>query len=99
MVERLRISVSRIFVALVAILVLVSASRWETRLPIVASILFFSGLLAAAVATVGRLWCTLYIAGYKTKSLIRVGPYSVCRNPLYFSALSAQWASARPRKP
>ena len=36
------------------------------------------------VATIGRLWCLLYISGYKTNTLICLGPYSACRNPLYF---------------
>ena len=36
------------------------------------------------VATVGRLWCSLYISGYKDAVLITSGPYSVSRNPLYF---------------
>jgi len=36
------------------------------------------------VATVGRLWCSRYISGYKNFELIISGPYSVTRNPLYF---------------
>jgi hypothetical protein len=36
------------------------------------------------LGTYGRLWCTLFISGYKTNKLITVGPYSICRNPLYF---------------
>jgi protein-S-isoprenylcysteine O-methyltransferase Ste14 len=39
------------------------------------------GLVTAA--TVGRLWCSLYVRGRKSKSLCQDGPYSVCRNPLY----------------
>jgi hypothetical protein len=35
----------------------------------------------------GRLWCSVYIAGYKTDKLITQGPYSMCRNPLYFFSL------------
>jgi protein-S-isoprenylcysteine O-methyltransferase Ste14 len=30
-----------------------------------------------------RLWATLWIAGRKKQSLIDVGPYRACRNPLY----------------
>jgi len=39
------------------------------------------GLVTAA--TVGRLWCSLYVRGRKSKCLCQDGPYSVCRNPLY----------------
>jgi hypothetical protein len=34
----------------------------------------------AAVASLGRMWCSLYIAGSKDKELITNGPYSLCRN-------------------
>jgi protein-S-isoprenylcysteine O-methyltransferase Ste14 len=37
-------------------------------------------------ATVGRLWCSLYLRGRKSKSLCQAGPYSLCRNPLYVFA-------------
>jgi protein-S-isoprenylcysteine O-methyltransferase Ste14 len=30
-----------------------------------------------------RLWSTLYIGARKSRELIRHGPYSMCRNPLY----------------
>lgn len=40
------------------------------------------------VAGVGmRFWATLYIGGHKGKSLVTEGPYSLCRNPLYFGNL------------
>jgi len=35
-----------------------------------------------------RIWATLYIGGRKDKELQTDGPYSVCRNPLYFGSLS-----------
>ncbi len=31
-----------------------------------------------------RWWATLYIGGRKSHELVRHGPYSICRNPLYF---------------
>ena len=46
--------------------------------------------LLVAVATLGRVWCGIYIFGHKNKVLCRDGPYSICRNPLYvFSFLGA----------
>jgi protein-S-isoprenylcysteine O-methyltransferase Ste14 len=48
------------------------------------AILFLVGLVLVGAATVGRLWCSLYISGYKDSGLITTGPYSITRNPLYF---------------
>lgn len=77
-----RIFVSRIFVAAIAILVFVSGSRWETNLW--GPLFFLAGTVLIGFATVGRLWCSLYISGYKKDNLVTTGPYSLCRNPLYF---------------
>ncbi|MCX6876992.1 MAG: isoprenylcysteine carboxylmethyltransferase family protein [Verrucomicrobia bacterium] len=41
------------------------------------------GFILVFVAVLGRIWCTLYIAGRKNKQLCTVGPYEICRNPLY----------------
>lgn len=83
LVEKKRKILSQLFVIALGILILFSRSHWE-RSGLVAEILFVIGLFLIGVATVGRLWCSLYICGYKTNELITVGPYSVCRNPLYF---------------
>jgi hypothetical protein len=41
-----------------------------------------------AIACLGRIWCSVFIAGHKDDRLITEGPYSVCRHPLYgFSLL------------
>ncbi|RCS22304.1 isoprenylcysteine carboxylmethyltransferase family protein [Phyllobacterium salinisoli] len=48
------------------------------------------GLSFIVLAIVGRMWCTLYIGGRKSAEIVRDGPYSVSRNPLYvFSTLGA----------
>ena len=44
----------------------------------------YAGRLAICVCILGRCWCTLYIGGRKAKQLVDTGPYSICRNPLYF---------------
>lgn len=48
------------------------------------------GGAAILVAILGRTWCTLYIGGRKSAEIVRGGPYSVTRNPLYvFSTIGA----------
>jgi hypothetical protein len=49
--------------------------------------LFCTGLIFVAIASLGRMWCSLYIAGYKDDKLVTEGPYSICRNPLYFFSM------------
>jgi protein-S-isoprenylcysteine O-methyltransferase Ste14 len=80
-VERHRILVSRLFVAAFFGALWVCEPALEGSLA--ATALFLAGLVLVATATVGRLWCSLYISGNKDSELVTVGPYSVTRNPLY----------------
>ncbi len=34
-----------------------------------------------------RLWASTYICARKTREIVRTGPYSICRNPLYWGTL------------
>jgi protein-S-isoprenylcysteine O-methyltransferase Ste14 len=80
--ENHRILVSRLFVAAFFGVVLSMESRLEGALA--EALLFIAGMALVGIATIGRLWCSLYISGHKDSALITVGPYSVTRNPLYF---------------
>jgi protein-S-isoprenylcysteine O-methyltransferase Ste14 len=64
-----------------------SDQKLQKAVPLATGIMFGVGCLMVGIAVVGRLWCAEYIAGYKTKNLIIYGPYSMCRNPLYFFSL------------
>lgn len=87
MVEKLRIRISQIFAGLLVVLICVSSSLWEDKAPFVTTVLFLFGAVLVGIASLGRLWCSFYIAGYKTDHLVTQGPYSMCRNPLYFFSL------------
>ncbi|MBL7214076.1 MAG: isoprenylcysteine carboxylmethyltransferase family protein [Phycisphaerae bacterium] len=87
MYQHVRLYITRGFVGLLIVLLLISGSKWETESPMVSAVLFLAGCVLVGVASLGRLWCSLYVAGYKTKHLVTVGPYSVCRNPLYFFSM------------
>jgi protein-S-isoprenylcysteine O-methyltransferase Ste14 len=64
-----------------------SKKKLETTMPEVTGMMIIAGILLVGSGIVGRLWCAQYIAGRKTEALITEGPYSVCRNPLYFFSL------------
>ncbi len=82
--EKSRILLSRIAAGAVLVLYTLSESRWDVEAPIVAYLLFTVGLFLVAIGSLGRMWCSLYIAGYKNNRLVIEGPYSMTRNPLYF---------------
>lgn len=53
-------------------------------------ILVTIGSALLILAILGRCWCSLYIAGRKKTELVDLGPYSLCRNPLYlFNVMGA----------
>jgi protein-S-isoprenylcysteine O-methyltransferase Ste14 len=48
------------------------------------------GFALVAAACLGRIWCSLFIAGHKDEVLVTSGPYAQCRHPLYsFSVIGA----------
>lgn len=49
-----------------------------------AEIFEMTGFILLIFAALGRIWCSIYISGRKDRELCTYGPYSHCRNPLYF---------------
>jgi protein-S-isoprenylcysteine O-methyltransferase Ste14 len=49
--------------------------------------MIFAGYVLLAFCAMGRMYSTAFIGGIKNKDLVTWGPYSVCRNPLYFFSL------------
>ena len=54
------------------------------------------GIVLIFTCVFGRTWCALYIGGKKQSGIIAIGPYSICRNPLYvFSMMGAAGLGAQ----
>jgi protein-S-isoprenylcysteine O-methyltransferase Ste14 len=84
--RKLRILLTRILSGILTIIVLISNTYWE-NIGIISTILFLIGVLLVGIGSIGRIWCSLYISGYKSKTLVTEGPYSISRNPLYFFSM------------
>lgn len=80
-------SLDKTVTAVGAILVLTitsfSESHWTEHHPLGGNLPAALGLFLAAIAAMARIWCAVYIEGHKTKTIITMGPYSMCRNPRY----------------
>ena len=82
----MRILFTRLYMVLLAGLILFTSSQWQPGL-FGAAVILLAALMLTSLAAVGRLWCSLYIAGYKKSCLVLDGPYAMCRNPLYFFSM------------
>ena len=46
-----------------------------------------AGMMLIIACVLGRCWAILYIGGNKNARLVTMGPYSLCRNPLYLFSI------------
>ena len=85
-VEKTRIPLTRVFAVILLIIIILSSSAWES-ISFLSSLFFLIGCILVGIASLGRLWCSLYIGGYKNTTLVTTGPYSISRHPLYFFSM------------
>ena len=66
-----------------ALVVLAACNRPPHWGPLVQALLGSGALLLVSAAVLGRIWCSVFIAGRKDAELVVSGPYAMCRHPLY----------------
>jgi len=79
-----RIPCHRAFAVAVFATLVITLNGWQEAAPMVENLLSLVGWGLVAIGVTGRTWCGSYISGHKTTTLVVEGPYSICRNPLYF---------------
>ncbi len=82
--SRFRVAVSRMLGIVLLATLLLSRSAWADTHAELSILFLLLGWGCLGVGVVGRIWCAAHIVGKKTFSLVTEGPYSICRNPLYF---------------
>jgi protein-S-isoprenylcysteine O-methyltransferase Ste14 len=69
-----------IYIALIAATVFVGPREIK---PWVYYAMGIAGFICVALACLGRIWSSVFIAGHKDSVLVTTGPYARCRHPLY----------------
>jgi protein-S-isoprenylcysteine O-methyltransferase Ste14 len=84
-----RIAFQRAYaIALMAMLTF-TLTGWQATAPIFEETLALFGWILLGIGVFGRIWSSSFISGSKNAKLVVDGPYSICRNPLYFFSLVA----------
>jgi protein-S-isoprenylcysteine O-methyltransferase Ste14 len=74
---------------LAGLLAIVAVSQRTAATGLAGQLLQLAGLACVACAALGRIWCSVFIAGWKDAHLVRSGPYAALRHPLYALSLLA----------
>lgn len=88
-IQRHRINLLRAgFVLLLPLLLLVHPAFGEDAFA--SELIELVGAFFVIFGVLGRFWAILYIGGHKSMTVMNIGPYSICRHPLYlFSTIAA----------
>ena len=78
-----RIRDTKLVLVLCAILFIFSAPLTDGE-TLLNKMLDMIGTTLVGTCALCRLYCTAFLGGHKNQSLVTYGPFSVCRNPLYF---------------
>ena len=84
--NKTRMRNTRILMSLTILAGIFSKTLFPDETPIHES-MDFLGYVLVTVCAVGRVYTTAFIGGVKNEKLVTWGPYSLCRNPLYFFSL------------
>jgi protein-S-isoprenylcysteine O-methyltransferase Ste14 len=85
-VNRTRMRDSRLLLLAALIVVLLSKPVLDPK-SLTGEMLEVIGDVLLAICAIGRIYATMFIGGLKSDELITIGPYAMCRNPLYFYSL------------
>jgi protein-S-isoprenylcysteine O-methyltransferase Ste14 len=77
-----RILYTKLIAVAILLLLLFTSHSWQEH-TFWDMTLQWLGYIFIVTTTLGRIWCFIYISGYKDEQLIQYGPYSLVRNPLY----------------
>ena len=89
-IARKRMAILRISIILIITFIIIdnNFSAFSLNINMNTSLLFsYIGFSLVVLGSFGRIWASLYLEGFKTRKLIKEGPYSMVRNPLYFFSL------------
>jgi protein-S-isoprenylcysteine O-methyltransferase Ste14 len=85
----MRNEITRFALVILFIICLFSNSALEKNWNWICEGLDLLGSILLGIGVLGRVWCLAYICGHKNDRVVREGPYSMCRNPLYFFSFIA----------